>query len=126
MMNLYENTIERCCRIHRSARRPFVRHNPAGNLATLNEYAYLYDDIGNRLSSLDLGTNRTYTANALNQYTLVGRDDPIAPQEEFSPKYDLDGYSRPESAPYQMQHSAHSAPPRLCVEKLEFRAEGRP
>ena len=59
--------------------------------ATLNEYAYQYDDIGNRLSSLDLGTNRTYTANALNQYTLVGRDDPIAPHEEFSPQYDLDG-----------------------------------
>ena len=34
----------------------------------------------------------TYTANALNQYTLVGRDDPIAPHEEFSPQYDLDGY----------------------------------
>jgi hypothetical protein len=28
---------------------------------TLNEYAYQYDDIGNRMTSLDLGTNRTYT-----------------------------------------------------------------
>ena len=35
------------------------------------EYAYQYDDIGNRLSSLDLGTNRTYTANALNQYAQI-------------------------------------------------------
>ena len=42
--------------------------------ATLNEYSYQYDDIGNRLSSLDIGTNRTYTANALNQcYHLISR-----------------------------------------------------
>ena len=38
---------------------------------TMPEYAYQYDDIGNRLSSLDLGTNRTYTANVLNQYTQI-------------------------------------------------------
>ena len=36
--------------------------------ATLNEYAYQYDDIGNRLTSLDLGEAREYTANCLNQY----------------------------------------------------------
>ena len=35
------------------------------------EYAYQYDDIGNRISSFDLGTNRTYTANNLNQYSLI-------------------------------------------------------
>ena len=55
------------------------------------EYAYQYDDIGNRLTSLDLGTNRTYTANNLNQYTLVGRGDPTAPEEEFLPQFDDDG-----------------------------------
>jgi len=55
------------------------------------EYAYQYDDIGNRLTSLDLGTNRTYTANNLNQYTLVGRGDPTAPEEEFIPQFDDDG-----------------------------------
>ena len=37
----------------------------------LTEYAYQYDDIGNRIESLDLGTNRTYVANALNQYTQI-------------------------------------------------------
>ena len=47
------------------------------------EYAYQYDDIGNRITSIDLGTNRTYVANSLNQYTMVGRDAPIAPQVEF-------------------------------------------
>ena len=35
------------------------------------EYAYDYDDIGNRISSFDLGTNRTYIANNLNQYTQI-------------------------------------------------------
>ena len=35
------------------------------------EHAYRYDDIGNRIESLDLGTNRTYIANALNQYTQI-------------------------------------------------------
>jgi len=59
--------------------------------ATHNEYAYQCDDIGNRLSSLDLVTNRTYTANSLNQYTLVGLAVPSAPQEEFAPQFDLDG-----------------------------------
>ena len=29
------------------------------------EYAYNYDDIGNRITSTDLGTNRTYIANNL-------------------------------------------------------------
>ena len=54
-------------------------------------YAYDFDDIGNRITSLDLGTNRTYTANNLNQYTLVGRGDPTAPEEEFTPQFDDDG-----------------------------------
>ena len=32
---------------------------------TMPEYAYQYDDIGNRITSTDLGTNRTYIANNL-------------------------------------------------------------
>lgn len=35
--------------------------------AFANEYAY--DPIGNRQTSSDLGTARTYIANSLNQYT---------------------------------------------------------
>ena len=54
--------------------------------ATLNEYAYQYDDIGNRLSSLDLGTNRTYTANSLNQYTNI-----VEGAGGFLPQFDDDG-----------------------------------
>ena len=34
------------------------------------EYAYDYDDIGNRISSFDLGTNRTYIANNLSSNKL--------------------------------------------------------
>ena len=52
----------------------------------LTEYAYQYDDIGNRLSSLDIGTNRTYTANALNQYTNI-----VEGVGEFLPQFDDDG-----------------------------------
>ncbi|MBQ9431884.1 MAG: RHS repeat protein [Kiritimatiellae bacterium] len=60
--------------------------------AEITEYAYAYDDIGNRLSSLDLGTNRTYTANNLNQYTQISNlCDTASLREEFVPQYDLDG-----------------------------------
>ena len=60
--------------------------------AVLNEYAYQYDDIGNRLSSLDLGESREYTANSLNQYTLISNlCDSASLREEFLPQFDLDG-----------------------------------
>jgi len=51
------------------------------------EYAYSYDDIGNRLSSSELGTNRTYTANSLNQYTSITAQG----ESVFQPVFDLDG-----------------------------------
>ena len=57
--------------------------------ATLNEYAYQYDDIGNRLASLDLGDSRVYQANSLNQYTSISNAASTA--EAFVPQYDLDG-----------------------------------
>ena len=54
--------------------------------ATLNEYAYQYDDIGNRLSSMDLDSDRTYVANELNQYTNI-----VEGVDGFLPEFDLDG-----------------------------------
>ena len=39
------------------------------------EYAYQYDDIGNRITSTDITTNRTYTANSLNQYSAITTSD---------------------------------------------------
>ena len=77
------------------------------------EYAYQYDDIGNRISSLDLGTNRTYVANSLNQYTMVGRDAPIAPQVEFEPQYDDDGNQtliQTSTGIWQVQYNGENRP----------------
>ena len=56
------------------------------------EYQYQYDDIGNRITSLDLGTNRIYTANNLNQYTSISNSALFAsPRETFTPQFDDDG-----------------------------------
>ena len=55
-------------------------------------YAYDFDDFGNRISSLDLGTNCTYTANNLNQYTQISNlCDSASLREEFIPQFDNDG-----------------------------------
>ena len=63
----------------------------AQQIAT-TEYAYEYDDIGNRKTSFDLGTNRTYIANSLNQYTSISNSALSAsPREEFVPQFDDDG-----------------------------------
>ena len=45
-------------------------------------YAFDFDDIGNRRSSAERGTNSVYTANQLNQYDAV---------DDFTPIYDDDG-----------------------------------
>ena len=45
-------------------------------------YAYDFDDIGNREASYERGTNSVYTANSLNQYTVV---------DDFIPQFDDDG-----------------------------------
>ena len=56
------------------------------------EYAYEYDDMGNRITSFDLGTNRTYIANNLNQYTQISNlCDSSSLREEFLPQFDEDG-----------------------------------
>ncbi len=51
------------------------------------EYAYQYDDIGNRITSTDLGTNRTYTANSLNQYSAIRTSDLGLQTSSFEPQY---------------------------------------
>ena len=58
----------------------------ATNAVTDAEFAYRYDDIGNRLWSRELGTNCVYAANELNQYTNVVRGS----VSELS-TFDLDG-----------------------------------
>ena len=58
----------------------------ATNVSTGAEFAYCYDDIGNRLWSREFGTNCTYVANELNQYTNIVRGG----VHELS-AFDLDG-----------------------------------
>ena len=45
-------------------------------------YGFNFDDIGNRKTSAERGTNSVYTASQLNQYTAVN---------DFTPTYDADG-----------------------------------
>ena len=47
-----------------------------------NNYAYDYDNIGNRETATESEITTTYTANELNQYTAVG---------DFTPTFDADG-----------------------------------
>ena len=58
----------------------------ATNVVTGAEFIYRYDDIGNRLWSREFGTNCTYVANELNQYTNIVRGGVF----ELS-AFDLDG-----------------------------------
>ena len=55
-----------------------------------SEYAYQYDDIGNRITSTDLTTNRTYTANSLNQYSAITTSDLGLQTSSFEPQFDDD------------------------------------
>ena len=70
------DTIPYCCN---------SRSEPTNAVAAIDSdyrYAYAYDDIGNRESSSERGTNFLYTANNLNQYTAV---------DDFTPQFDDDG-----------------------------------
>ena len=67
------------------------RAAPSAPSADTLEYAYQYDDIGNRITSTDLGTNRTYTANSLNQYLAIMTSDSGLQTSSFTPQFDDDG-----------------------------------
>ena len=54
----------------------------------IRQFSYDFDPIGNRNSAIEFGTNTTYTASALNQYTSI---NPVNPVENFNPEFDLDG-----------------------------------
>ena len=66
-------------------------HNTRSELAaaTVNgkDYAYLYDNIGNRKSAVEGEDSTVYTANALNQYTSIQENT----DEAFLPEFDADG-----------------------------------
>jgi RHS repeat-associated protein len=76
-------------------------------------YAYDFDDIGNRKSSSARGTNSVYTANQLNQYTMVGRVVPNAPQDAFVPQFDDDGNQtliKTATGIWQVQYNGENRP----------------
>ena len=56
-----------------------------------NAFAYNFDPIGNRNSATEFGTNTSYTASALNQYTSISNSVNSVPLCEINPEFDLDG-----------------------------------
>ena len=56
--------------------------NATASVDATYRYGYDFDDIGNRKTSAERGTNSVYTANNLNQYTDV---------DDFAPQFDDDG-----------------------------------
>ena len=57
-------------------------------------YSYDFDPIGNRVTSCERGTNTTYAANELNQYTQIDEGNSAIsapPRETFYPEFDADG-----------------------------------
>lgn len=77
------------------------------------EYAYQYDDIGNRITSFDLGTNRTYIASNLNQYTQISTlCDSASLRGEFHPQFD-DGNQiliQTSTGVWQVQYNGENRP----------------
>ena len=66
--------------------------NAVAAVDTNYRYSYAFDDIGNRKSSSERGTNSVYAANQLNQYTEISDSALSAsPSETFTPQFDDDG-----------------------------------
>lgn len=67
-------------------------------------YAYDFDDIGNRETSSERGTNSVYAANNLNQYTAV---------DDFTPQFDDDGNQtliKTATGIWQVQYNGENRP----------------
>ena len=102
----------------------FSRRGVAG---VENETVYAYDDIGNRISSLGLGTNCIYIANNLNQYISISNFcvslSASALSEtcdgEFIPQFDENGNQtliQTSTGVWQIQYNGENRPAKwLCV-----------
>ena len=67
-------------------------------------YAYDFDDIGNRETSSERGTNVAYAANSLNQYTAI---------DDFTPQFDYDGNQtliKTATGIWQVQYNGENRP----------------
>ena len=72
-----------------------MRNELTNAIATVDSdycYVYVFDDIGNRVTSTERSTNILYTANSLNHYTQISNlCDSASPCEDFMPQFDDDG-----------------------------------
>ncbi len=78
--------------------------NAVASIDSDYRYAYDFDDIGNRESSSERGTNSVYTANNLNQYTSV---------DDFAPQFDDDGNQtlvQTSTGIWQIQYNGENRP----------------
>ncbi len=77
-------------------------------------YAYDFDDIGNRESASERGTNSVYSANNLNQYTLISNlCDSASLREGFTPQFDDDGNQtliKTSTGIWQVQYNGENRP----------------
>ena len=83
---------------------PVGELNSAAKNARSAEHAYDFDDIGNRETSSERGTNSVYTANQLNQYTAV---------DDFRPQFDDDGNQtliKTSTGVWQVQYNGENRP----------------
>ncbi len=92
-----------------------VPNAPQSPAADTPEYAYQYDDIGNRITSTDITTNRTYTANSLNQYSAITTSDFGLQTSSFEPQFDDDGNQtliQTSTGIWQVQYNGENRPTR--------------
>ena len=77
-------------------------------------YAYDFDDIGNREATTEFGTNHTYAANRLNQYTSISNFASSASfAAEFVPQFDDDGNQtlvKTATGVWQVQYNGENRP----------------
>jgi RHS repeat-associated protein len=57
----------------------------------IRQFSYDFDPIGNRLAATEFGTNTSYIASALNQYTSISNSVNSVPLCEMNPEFDADG-----------------------------------
>ena len=78
--------------------------NATASVDAAYRYAYRFDDIGNRETSSERGTNSVYTANSLNQYAAV---------DGFAPQFDDDGNQtlvKTATGIWQVQYNGENRP----------------
>ena len=88
--------------------------NAVASVDSAYRYAYGFDDIDNRETSFERGTNSVYAANSLNQYTEISDSALSAsPRETFTPQFDDDGNQtliKTATGIWQVQYNGENRP----------------